>query len=717
VRTDLIKPLPVALQENAARFPGKVAFEDDRRAVTYADLEARTRRLAGHLRGLGVKRGDRVAIWLRQSVSTVESYLAVVRAGGVGVPLNPDAAQAELEYLLSDSGATAVITDAVQAQRLRPTPHRALVVTGDVPAGALSYDELAVSEPEQPAGDDLGLDDVAWMFYTSGTTGRPKGVLSTQRNCLWSVASCYVPIPGLTDQDRVLWPLPLFHSLSHIACVLSVTVVGATARIMDGSSVQDVMRALQQEEPTFLAGVPTTYQQLVSAARRHGFTAPSLRIGLAGGAVLGAELRQEFEETFGVPLVDAYGSTETCGAITINPPDGPRINGSCGLPVPGVGVRIVDPTTGGDLPAGAEGEVWVSGPNVMVGYHNSPEATAKAMRDGWFRTGDLARRDGAGYLTISGRIKELVIRGGENIHPVEVEAVLRTVPGVADVAVAGVPHETLGEVPVAYVIPGPDGFDVESLVTRCREQLSAYKVPHQVHEVASIPRTASGKVQRRLLVEQPGRLTYAAVDHHDTYPSVDEPDAANTATLRDQLADLDERAQLALLEDLVRTQTAAVLRQPGPDAVPAGRAFRDQGLTSMAIVELRNRLMSRTGLRLPTSVVFDHPDGVGRLSPGRGAGNHPVRRRAGPGGRPHGTDRHRGDGLPAPRWRGRSGRSVEPGGRRSRRRLRVSRRPGLGPRPPVRSRPRPRRHLVHGSGRVPARGGAVRRGILRDLAA
>ncbi|WP_230514353.1 type I polyketide synthase, partial [Salinispora arenicola] len=607
MRTDLIKPLPVALQENAARFPGKVAFEDDRRAVTYADLEARTRRLAGHLRGLGVKRGDRVAIWLRQSVSTVESYLAVVRAGGVGVPLNPDAAQAELEYLLSDSGATAVITDAVQAQRLRPTPHRALVVTGDVPAGALSYDELAVSEPEQPAGDDLGLDDVAWMFYTSGTTGRPKGVLSTQRNCLWSVASCYVPIPGLTDQDRVLWPLPLFHSLSHIACVLSVTVVGATARIMDGSSVQDVMRALQQEEPTFLAGVPTTYQQLVSAARRHGFTAPSLRIGLAGGAVLGAELRQEFEETFGVPLVDAYGSTETCGAITINPPDGPRINGSCGLPVPGVGVRIVDPTTGRDLPAGAEGEVWVSGPNVMVGYHNSPEATAKAMRDGWFRTGDLARRDGAGYLTISGRIKELVIRGGENIHPVEVEAVLRTVPGVADVAVAGVPHETLGEVPVAYVIPGPDGFDVESLVTRCREQLSAYKVPHQVHEVASIPRTASGKVQRRLLVEQPGRLTYAAVDHHDTYPSVDEPDAANTATLRDQLADLDERAQLALLEDLVRTQTAAVLRLPGPDAVPAGRAFRDQGLTSMAIVELRNRLMSRTGLRLPTSVVFDHP--------------------------------------------------------------------------------------------------------------
>ncbi|MFF5173697.1 type I polyketide synthase [Micromonospora sp. NPDC000089] len=607
MRTDLIKPLPVALQENAARFPGKVAFEDDRRAVTYPDLEARTRRLAGHLTGLGVRPGDRVAICLRQSVSTVESYLAIVRAGGVGVPLNPASAQAELEYLLSDSGATVVITDAAQAERLRPAPHLTVLATGDAPAGVLSYDELAVSEPDHPARDDLGLDDVAWMHYTSGTTGRPKGVLSTQRNCLWSVASCYVPIPRLTDQDRVLWPLPLFHSLSHIACVLSVTVVGATARIMDGSSPQDVIRVLRAEEPTFLAGVPTTYQHLVRAAKQHGFAAPSLRIGLAGGAVLGAGLRREFEETFGVPLVDAYGSTETCGAITINPPDGPRVEGSCGLPVPGVGVRIVDPTTGLDRPVGAEGEVWVKGPNVMVGYHNSPEATAEALRDGWFRTGDLARRDDAGYFTICGRMKELVIRGGENIHPTEVEAVLRTVPGVADVAVAGVPHETLGEVPVAYVVPGPHGFDVQTLLTRCREELSTYKVPEQVHEVPSIPRTGSGKIQRGLLAEQPGRLVYTATDRHDALMSVDEPDAAIAATLRNRLSGLDERAQLALLDDLVRTQAAVVLQQPGPDSVPADRALRDLGFTSTAIVELRNRLTASTGLRLPTSVVFDHP--------------------------------------------------------------------------------------------------------------
>jgi rifamycin polyketide synthase modules 1, 2 and 3 len=522
LRTDLIKPLHVTLLENATRFPGKVAFQDDRRAVTYRELEERTRRLAGHLVTLGVERGDRVAICLGNTVSTVESYLAIVRAGAIGVPLNPASALAELEYLLADSGAAVVVTDPAYSERLPAVaPDATLLVTGDVPAGAHSYDELAVTEPAVPARDDLGLDDLAWMFYTSGTTGTPKGVLSTQRNCLWSVASCYVPIPGLTDRDRVLWPLPLFHSLSHIACVLSVTVVGATARLMDGSSAQDVIRALREDDSTFLAGVPTTYHHLVAAARQSGFSAPALRIGLVGGAVTGSGLRRDFEEVFGVPLIDAYGSTETCGAITMNPPDGARIDGSCGLPAPGVDVRLVDPDTELDVPVGQEGEVWVSGPNVMVGYHNSPEATAAAMRDGWYRTGDLARRDEAGYFTICGRIKEIIIRGGENIHPAEIEAVLRTVPGVADVAVAGAPHDTLGEVPVAYVVPGPSGFDTTALIARCREQLSAYKVLDQVREVTSIPQTASGKIKRKLLADQPSWPRYTASGHHDALMTID----------------------------------------------------------------------------------------------------------------------------------------------------------------------------------------------------
>ncbi|WP_165495466.1 class I adenylate-forming enzyme family protein, partial [Actinomadura roseirufa] len=530
LRTELIRPLPELLGEHARRAPRKVAFRDARRSVTYAELESRTRRLAGHLAERRLHPGDRAAILLGNRVEMVETYLALVRAGAVGVPLNPRVTEAELAYLLDDSGARLVVTDpahaAPLARVLAGRPEVAVVVTGDpgesaVFPGAASFEALAGTEPPVPPRDDLGLDDPAWMLYTSGTTGRPKGVVSTQRNCLWSVAACYVPVPGLSAEDRVLWPLPLFHSLSHIACVLGVTAVGATARILDGFSAREVLDALREDDATFLAGVPTMYHHLVRAAREEGFRAPHLRMCLVGGAVTTAALRRSFEEAFGAPLLDAYGSTETCGSITINWPTGARVEGSCGLPVPGLGVRLVDPETGTDVGAGAEGEVWVRGPSVMTGYHNQPEATAEAFRDGWYRTGDLARRDAAGYFTITGRIKELIIRGGENIHPGEVEEVLRGRRGVADVAVAGRPHEVLGEVPVAFVVPGPEGLDPEALFAACRERLAYFKVPEELYEIDAVPRTASGKVARRLLLERPARLRATGGGRHESLLRVD----------------------------------------------------------------------------------------------------------------------------------------------------------------------------------------------------
>ncbi|MEW2623460.1 AMP-binding protein, partial [Streptomyces sp. NPDC048106] len=522
LRTELIRPLPEILAEHAARRGGRTAFADGRRRVTYAELDLRTRRIAGHLAALRVHPGDRVAIYLGNRVETVESYLAITRADAIGVPLNPHSSDAELEYFLDDSGARVVITDAAHADQLARVLGESglprLVITGgpQVPAGAVAFETLATTEPETPARDGLGLDEVAWMLYTSGTTGKPKGVLSTQRNCLWSVAAAYVPVPGLTAEDRVLWPLPLFHSLSHIAGVLAVTAVGASARITDGYAPDEILAALREESPTFLAGVPAMYHQLVQAARQQGVRAPHLRAGLVGGAVTTRALRASFEETFGVPLLDAYGSTETCGAITINWPTGARVEGSSGLPVPGLRVRLVDPETGRDVPAGAEGEVWVSGPNVMAGYHNRPEETAAALRDGWYRTGDLARQDEAGYVTVSGRIKDLIIRGGENIHPGEVEEVLRSVPGVADVAVAGRPHDILGEVPVAFLVPGPEGFDTDALFAACRERLAYFKVPEELYEVTRIPRTRSGKVTRRVLLDEPARLRAAGSGYHES---------------------------------------------------------------------------------------------------------------------------------------------------------------------------------------------------------
>ncbi|WP_410631077.1 SDR family NAD(P)-dependent oxidoreductase [Amycolatopsis sp. cmx-4-83] len=589
LRTELIRPLPDTLRAHAAEFGAKTAFRDAHREVSYADLEARTRRLAGHLAGFRLQPGDRAAILLGNSVEVVESYFAITRASAIGVPLNPRVTARELAYLLRDSGARVVITDPARAELVLRTaePGIRVVVTGDgpVPPGTVPFATLAVTEPALPARDDLGLDDLTWMLYTSGTTGKPKGVLSTQRNALWSVAACYAPIPGLSAEDRVLWPLPLFHSLSHIACVLGVTSVGATARILDGFAADDVLAALREDSSTFLAGVPTMYHYLVQAARDDGFSAPAVRMCLVGGAITTAELRRSFEEAFGAPLLDAYGSTETCGSIAINWPTGARVEGSCGLPVPGLGVRLVDTTTGEDAAAGQEGEVWVRGPSVMAGYHNQPEATAAAFTDGWYRTGDLARRDEAGYLTITGRIKELIIRGGENIHPGEVEAVLRAQPGVADVAVAGKPHDVLGEVPVAFVVPGPEGFDAAALLAACRAELSYFKVPEEIYEIRSVPRTASGKVTRHVLLERPARLRATGGGHEDVLfrldwvpvPAVPAPPALAAGAV---VADGAEQAAAALAASpsgpvvgVTRRAAAVGTDVPGPAAVAALQAL------------------------------------------------------------------------------------------------------------------------------------------------
>ncbi|WP_405639867.1 class I adenylate-forming enzyme family protein [Streptomyces uncialis] len=483
VRAELVRPLAEALREHAARTGGRTAFRDGRRDLTWAQLELRTARLAGHLARLGVHRGDRVLLCLPSRVEMVESSLAALRAAAVGVPLDPGASDDELAHVLADSGAVAVVAEAPLLERLTRMaagrhPLRTRVVVGPVapqsgasgsgaagaPDSAVPYEELAGSDgtdAQDPPRDDLGLDEPAWILYTSGTTGARKGAVTSQRAALWSTAAGYAPLLGMSDRDRLLWPLPTHHAYAHSLCVVAVVATGASARLLDrGVDIAETLRSCPSGEPfTILAGVPATYHLLVSAIRRTGPVPGGLRMCVTAGAPCPTELRASVEELLGAPLLDGYGATETSGKIALARPGAPGPD-RVPRPLPGTDVRIAHPVSTDILADGGEGELWVRGPGLMTGYHNRPDDTARVLRDGWYRTGDLGHRTPEGGLRVTGRVGDLIIRGGQNINPVEVEQVLLSCPGVADAAVVGRPHDVLGEVPVAFVVLAAQDTDL-----------------------------------------------------------------------------------------------------------------------------------------------------------------------------------------------------------------------------------------------------------------
>ncbi|AVV44106.1 AMP-binding protein [Streptomyces sp. ID05-04B] len=518
-RADLVRPVHQLLAGHAARQPDRIAFKDAGLAVTWAELDRRTARVAGHLVGLGLTRGASAVIYLPNRVEAVESYLAIARASAVGVPLDPTSTDPELAYLLDDCAARLVITGAAQLPQLRRVladrPDIVVVLVGrdsepDFTEAAdhelPRWEELASTwSLRDPPRDDLGLDEPAWILYTSGASGRPVGVVSTQRASLWTTAACSAPLFGLSPEDRIVWPLSLFHAAAHRVCVLGVVAVGATVRITDGPAADDVLRRAAEEEATFLVGGPAMYHGMVELVRSGAGQVPRLRVCMVAGSPCPQSLHTAFRSAFGIALLDGYGSTETGGAITTNLPRGPYVSGSCGVPIPGLTLRLTEPRTGDEVERGAEGEVWVSGPALMLGYHGRPEETARVLSEGWYRTGDLGRRDTDGHLTITGRLEELIVRGGESIHPREVEQALTQVPGIADAAVAGVSHGTLGEVPVAYVVPTGEGLDVQAVLSACRQRLPASRLPEAIHEVTDVPRDPAGKIVRTLLAGLPTR--------------------------------------------------------------------------------------------------------------------------------------------------------------------------------------------------------------------
>ena len=448
---------------------------------TAAGLERASAAAAAALAARGVDRGDRVVLCSATPSRFVDAYLGALRMGAIVVLLNPACSEGEAAHVARDSDPAAAVVDDAQRgtwiSRAAPSL-RAVLDTAALPAEAGGGG---------PPLDDLGPDDPALLMYTSGTTGTPKGALLRHGNLLASAAAVGHAWRW-TDADRLVLALPLFHAHGLAVGLNGTLLAGASAVLLPRFDAAAVLDAAREHEATLFFGVPTMYARL--AAEPRAAELAGLRLCVSGSAALAPSLFALIEELSGQRVLERYGLTETL-MNTSNPYDGERRPGTVGLPLPGVEVQLA----GGD-----RGEIRVRGPNVFAGYWRNPEATAAVLdKDGWFSTGDVGEHDEKGYLRIVGRTRELIITGGYNVYPREVEDALMAHPLVAEAAVVGLPSEEWGEVVTAFVVKRDPDLDADALLVHARERLAPYKVPRQVRFVAALPRNALGKVVKQRL--------------------------------------------------------------------------------------------------------------------------------------------------------------------------------------------------------------------------
>ncbi len=499
---ELVIPLGDLIRKQAARYGSKMLFECHGVRRSYAEFDERTTRLAGGLQALGVRPGDKVACYMPNGIELLEAYYATSKAGAVTVFLNALLTAREIRFLLQDSESKVIFTAPgllPNVQEVRPDAgHLETIVVqgGTPPPDTVRFDDVLKGGPYRDV--PVKTEDVAWLGYTSGTTGRPKGAILTHLGAT-HVGATVVDRFGYREDDIVLCALPLFHSYAVNSCMIQVMMAGAGQVILERFTPDGVLQAIQDHRITVFPGVPTMFNYLVNFPDRAKYDLTSLRIAKSAGAVLPAKLMHDFETLYGVPLVDGYGITEAHSFVTLNDPMGKRPDGSCGKAIEDVDVRIVDEQDR-DVPGGERGELIFRGPNLPLGYVNGPEATAEALRGGWYHSGDVAYMDAEGYVYIVDRIKDTIICGGYNIYPKEVEDVIYAHPAVLDVAVVGVADEAKGEIPKACVVLKPEAtVTAGELEAYCRQNLAAYKVPRVIEFMDAIPKTASGKTKRFLL--------------------------------------------------------------------------------------------------------------------------------------------------------------------------------------------------------------------------
>ncbi len=498
--------LAVILTESARRAPGKTAVILGEATITYGELDTLSDRAAAGLSVAGLQAGDRVGLQLPNITEFVVAYFGILKAGGVVVPMNPLLKAREIEFQLSDSGARTLITHGGSLGEAAKAAEAAglgtLYVVGDadgVPSAA-AFERLLAGGPSSPQLTPVSPADPAVIIYTSGTTGAPKGAVLSHFT-LYMNADLSGRLFEVNDSDVVIVVLPLFH-IFGLSSIMNVCVLlGGTMSLVPRFDPVAVLATIQRDRVTIFEGVPTMYVALLNAPGLDRYDLSSLRVAVSGGAPIPAEVIDAFEHRFGVAILEGYGLSETSSTTTFNVSAAERKVYSVGKPIWSVRVQIWD-EQGRPLPPGPDhvGEIVVRGPNVMTGYHANPEATAQAFAGGWFHTGDLGYFDLDGYLFIVDRIKDLIIRGGYNVYPREVEEVLYAHPAVAEAAVVGVPDAKLGEEVHAIVTikPGQTATAAE-LTDYVKQRVAAYKYPRSIEFRDSLPKSATGKILKKNL--------------------------------------------------------------------------------------------------------------------------------------------------------------------------------------------------------------------------
>ena len=476
------------LSDRARNTPGRVAIDYMGEGTTYGDLDRRSERMAVALAAREVVHGDRVATLTPNSPDHVALLFACARLGLALQPLNWRLAPVEVRYQLEDAEPALLVV----SEELTELAAEAGVAVTRSSFAELDADGVA---PDPEVRDD----DPLLLSYTSGTTGKPKGAVLTHANCFWANL-CFDRTSALTDDDVVLQVLPQFHSGGWNVQPLLAWWKGATVVLEPSFEPGRALRLIEERRVTTMMGVPATYLFMAEQPEFTDVDLSSLRLAVVGGAPMPESLLRQWQAR-GVGIVQGYGLTEAAPNVLCLPPeDAARKLGSAGKPYPHVDVALRDPDTGSLLEGPVTGELVVKGPNVFSGYWRDAEATAAAFADGWLLTGDLAERDAEGYYRIAGRLKDLVISGGENVYPAEIEDVLHSHPAVAEAAVVGVPDERWGEVCLAYVALRTNSEATEeALLEWCRARLARFKVPKEIRFVDELPRSAMNKVLKDVL--------------------------------------------------------------------------------------------------------------------------------------------------------------------------------------------------------------------------